>query len=263
MNEVIDSINGSTMRKPKIVDYYANVAGLGRQERAAVDSIANAIRDQPLLDIGVGGGRTTAALLDISRDYLGVDYSADMIAASRRRFPGVRFEHMDARNMSKIPDASIAAAMFAWCGICMVSHEDRLKVLSEVFRILRPGGYFLFSTYNMASWEHTAGFRFPELQWTWNPAKLGVRLLRLPFATMRRIANRRRFLPLEVRTPEYSIINDVSHDYATMLYYISLESQRRQLANAGFQRDAVAFDVNGRTIVGGSEDAAILFVARK
>jgi SAM-dependent methyltransferase len=263
MNETIDSINSTTMSTPRVVDYYTTVTGFGLQERAGVGSVLEEIRDQSILDIGVGGGRTTTPLRAISQDYLGIDYSADMVSAARRRFSGVRFAHMDARDMAAIPDASICAALFAWCGLCMVSHADRLKILAEVHRVLRPGGYFLFSTYNRDSWEHEAGFRFPELLWSWNPARLAMRLLRMPTQILRRVANRRSYLPLEIRESEYSIINDVSHDYATMLYYISLAGQRRQLSDAGFQAEAAAFDGNGRIVTAGTKDAAIFFVARK
>jgi hypothetical protein len=38
----------------------------------------------------------------------------------------------------------------------------------------------------------------------------------------------------DVRLPDYSIINDRCHHYTIMLYYISLENQRKQLEAAGF-----------------------------
>ncbi len=263
MDSAIDSINTATMGDTGVIDYYVHVDGLGKQERAAIDLVGREVRDMPLLDIGVGGGRTTSALRRLSNDYLGIDYSANMVAACRRRHPGVRIEHMDARNMSAIPDASIAMALFAWNGICMVSHEDRLAILREVSRVLRPGGLFLFSTYNQNSWEHEAGFRAPAIEWTWNPARLSARCARYPLSLLRRIVNRRRNLSHEVRTPRYSVINDVSHDYATMLYYVDKQEQLRQLRDAGFDENATVLDVEGRPVLDSSRDVTLLFIARK
>src|SRR5438067_126013 len=60
--------------------------------------LRDALRHKPILD--VGGGRTTPHLLRISADYLGIDYSHRMIAACRERFPGVGFQHGDARDMA-------------------------------------------------------------------------------------------------------------------------------------------------------------------
>ena len=42
----------------------------------------------PILDVGVGGGRTTTMLRLLSDDYIGVDYTSEMVAVSRRNYPG-------------------------------------------------------------------------------------------------------------------------------------------------------------------------------
>ena len=65
------------------------------------------------------------------------------------------------------------------------------------------------------------------------------------------------------RSPEYSIINDVFYDYATMMYYISLEAQRRQLEAIGFRSEAPAFDLSGRIIHSDTTDNTLTFLARK
>lgn len=263
MVESIDSINMRTMTDAAVVAHYARPWGLSPAEDATFGHVADEAAGQPVLDIGVGGGRTVQALLGISQDYLGIDYSPDMVQACRRRFPGVRFEHADARAMPQLADGSIQLAVFSCNGIGMVSHDDRLRILREVHRVLRPGGLFVFSTHNRNSPEYRRGFRFPSMQWSLNPLRLLVRATRFGRDTIRRLRNRRRFRPMEVHAEDYAMVNDVCHDYGTMLYYVTLEQQRRQLVEAGFAPDAEAWDLDGRPVLDDTAHDSIALVARK
>ena len=263
MAESIDSVNLRTMTDAAVVAHYARPWGLSPAEEACFALVAREARGKPVLDIGVGGGRTVDALGGISADYLGIDYSAEMVAACRQRFPGLRFEHADARDMAQVADGSIFLAVFSCNGIGMVSHEDRLRILREVHRVLQPGGLFVFSTHNRDSPEYRRGFRFPELQWSPDPLRMLVRSARFARDTLRRLRNRRRLRPLEIHAADYAVINDVCHDYGTMLYYVSLAQQRRQLADAGFAPDARAFDLDGAPIEDGTQHDSIALVARR
>jgi ubiquinone/menaquinone biosynthesis C-methylase UbiE len=263
MVDVIDEINTRTMRSAAAVSIYARSEGLSPPERAALDRVADEVRGKAILDIGVGGGRTVPRLLEISDDYLGVDYSREMIAACQRRFPGVRLEHADARDLSNLDDASISLAVFSCNGIGMVNHADRLLIMREVHRVLQPDGVFVFSTHNQNCPDHTAGFKFPQFERSRHPLRLLVRIARFHLHTIVRLRNRWRFRKHAVRTHTYSIINDACHNYGTMLYYISLANQRRQLEEMGFRKDAEAFDLSGRQIDDDTRDSSITLIARK
>lgn len=264
MNSQIDRINLRTMRSAAAVQHYAHEwRGLEPRERVMLDRVADQARGKPVLDIGVGGGRTVPGLRELSEDYLGVDNSPEMIEACRRRFPDARFELADARNLHQLPDESIFLALFSCNGIGMVSHEDRLLILREIFRVLKPGGIFLITTHNRACPDHTAGFQFPPFEISANPLRLIVRSLRFAKSTATRLYNRARFVRHEIRSAEYSIVNDVCHDYGTMLYYIGLSDQRRQLEQFGFLPDAEAFDLAGRPIQESCPDSSLALIARK
>ena len=104
-----------------------------------------------ILDLGVGGGRTTALLAPSARAYLGVDISPRLLAAARRRHPDADLRLGDARDM---PDAATGAydlVVFSYNGIDAVAHEERPLVLGEIRRALRPGGRALLSTFNLKS----------------------------------------------------------------------------------------------------------------
>lgn len=263
MDNVIDRINLRTMRSATVVAHYARPDELLAHERASLDHVASEVRGGSVLDIGVGGGRTVEALLKVSPDYLGIDYSQEMVAACRTRFPKVRFEHADARRLSNVRDASISLAVFSCNGISMVGHEDRLSIMREVHRVLKPGGVFVFTTYNRNSPEATAGFRLPELRFTVNPVRMLVRSARLVKDTAISLYRRRQHIKHEVHTSRYAVLNDMCHNYGVMLYYITLAQQRRQLEDAGFLPDAVAFDCRGRQIVDDTTLDSMALIARK
>ena len=259
----IDRINLRTMRSAAATRVYAGSESLQPREQAALDSVRNEVLGQPILDLGVGTGRTVKPLLAVSSDYLGIDYSPEMIAAARAYYPQQRFDYGDARDLGSIRDGSIGLVMFSCNGICMVNHPDRLRILKEIYRTLRPGGVLILTTYNQSSPDERAGFKFPEIQLSAQPLRLAVRLARFGGATLRRAYNWLRFKRYNIRTAQYSIINDVCHDYGTMLYYITLANQRRQIEACGFSPGAVAFDHAGVRIDVANSENDYAIVARK
>ncbi|HSB97236.1 MAG TPA: class I SAM-dependent methyltransferase, partial [Spongiibacteraceae bacterium] len=196
----------------------------------------------------------------ISADYIGVDYVQSMVDACRGKFPDARFEYADARSMPQFADASFDLVVFAWAGICMVDHAGRLAILCEVQRVLRPGGYFIFSTYNQDGADHDAPFAFPDFSWSANPLRLAANTLNFARSTVLGLLNRQRLLRFEVRSNEYSIINDRCHDYATMLYYITFDNQLKQLVAAGFAGAVVAYDTDGNELAGETAGNSFTFI---
>lgn len=88
-----DSVNRELMRDRRIVAEYGLSQDLSLPEAAALASIANDARGRPILDVGVGAGRTVRALRAVSEDYLGIDYTQAMVESCRKKYPDARFEH--------------------------------------------------------------------------------------------------------------------------------------------------------------------------
>ena len=246
-----------------VVEEYQWDDELELQERIALATVAEKSTDQPILDLGVGAGRTVKGLLSISRNYTGVDYVPEMVDHCRQEFPGVRFEKADARSLSQFQDQSFALVFFSCNGIAMVDHEGRLAILKEVLRVLKPGGSFVFSTVNLNSPKARRFFAWPSYQRTTQPLKAMVRSVRFLRHVAIRVVNRCRFKRHEVHAATYAILNDVSHDYTTFLYFITLENQRRQLRDAGFVDGATVFDLSGRQVETDTTDGTMTIVAAK
>lgn len=105
-----------------------------------------------ILDLGVGGGRTTPYLSEKASRYVGVDYAAGMIQACRMKYPHLEFRIADASDLSSFRDHEFDAIVCAFNGIdYVVPDEARSACFSECYRILRSGGIFLFSSHNPRS----------------------------------------------------------------------------------------------------------------
>jgi SAM-dependent methyltransferase len=259
----VDQINRRTMSRV-VLEYSALVnEGLAEHERACLESVAPLIRNKRILDIGIGAGRTVAPLRLYSKDYIGVDYTPEMVAHCRHQYPSVRFAHVDARSMKTFADESFNVAFFSCNGISMVDHAGRLAILSEVRRVLAPDGIFIFSTCNRQSPFHTARFTLPEFQATFNPVKATVRAARFLAQTGFRAVNRLAHFRHEIECDEYAVVNDVCHHYRTMLYFISPEQQVRQLRSAQFTGELKMFGQSGQPADFSNTDGTIGFVVHK
>jgi ubiquinone/menaquinone biosynthesis C-methylase UbiE len=199
-------------------------------------------------------------VLTISKDYTGVDYAAEMVEHCQRRFPGVRFATCDARDMSAYRDGQFAWVLFSFNGIDYVSPTDRLKVLQEIRRILRPGGWLVFSTHNAEKAVYSA-FHLSNIEFTPHPVRLGREVVKYFTGWGNHLRNRKQ----EVLGPDYCIRNDNAHNYRLLTYYISKASQVKQLEAQGFT-DAQIVDREGRWTDAATPDASsswIYYVARK
>src|SRR5476649_1848663 len=107
--------NSERFRDARVVAEYADASGPRDCEAFLYANYIASGSD--VLDLGVGAGRTTAILAPFSRNYLGVDYSEQMIEAARRKFPEHRFAVMDAADMSSLISETFDVIVFSFNGI--------------------------------------------------------------------------------------------------------------------------------------------------
>lgn len=145
---------------PDVVGYYKYRDHYAPAEAALLARLKEELQNQPILEIGIGGGRTTPYLRQISKVYTGIDLSEAMIQAARSRFPGVDFLTCDARDLSRFQNGQFAAVFFFGAGIDNVSGADRLLVVKEISRVLRSRGILILVGHNLElHWSSLVGLR--------------------------------------------------------------------------------------------------------
>ncbi len=133
--------------------YDAAFGSISRPARLRTLSIINGLPDhRRVLEVGVGTG-LALPLYDRSKRVTGIDLSADMLDRARARVRADKLTQVEAlleqdAEETDFADASfdIAASMFV---ASVVPHPRRL--LTELKRIVRPGGHILFVNHFVAA----------------------------------------------------------------------------------------------------------------
>lgn len=248
-------MNQRTYASADVVRYYAGLEELFPTEKKLFEKLSAKIQGSKILDLGIGGGRTTGYLLPIAGEYIGLDYVASFIEIVNRKYEKGIFVVGDARDLSQFEDERFDFVLFSYNGIDTLSPSDRMSSLSDIFRVLRRGGTFMFSS-------HNRDYRFFRKPY-W------LRHSRLNWALVRNLISYLIFLPrhiwmkrLEVFTDEFVVINDSDHRYSLLIYYITIAAQKKQLRKIGFV-NTTAYSESGNEVMADRESFWIYYVAQK
>jgi SAM-dependent methyltransferase len=196
-----------------------------------------------VLELGCGAGRLTGHLLERSTSVSALDLSPAMIAYCRRVYRQAEFEVGDLRNLSRFENGSFEAVVAAFNVLDVVDDRERRGILTEIGRVLLPGGLLIMSSHNLAYAPLIEGPLRLHAESLWG---LAHSIKSLP----RRVRNRRRLRPLQRVESGYAILNDEAHDFALLHYYTTRDAQDRQLEEEGFEL-LECLDLNGRSVATG------------
>lgn len=115
-----------------------------------------------VLDVGVGTGRTTAALHARAGRYLGLDYAEHMVERCRALHPGVDVAVGDAADLSDMADGEFDVVVFSFNGVDCVSDADRLAFYRECRRVLTRPGTLILSRHNPRGVIELVNSAFPR-----------------------------------------------------------------------------------------------------
>lgn len=103
-----------------------------------------------ILDLGCGNGRLLKVIKSAGKkyEYLGVDFSAQLLEQARQQFPDENFEQAD---MSKLDFPSDSFDVI--CLVASFHHLDNKKeredLLNKIYRWLKPGGVLFMTNWNL------------------------------------------------------------------------------------------------------------------
>jgi ubiquinone/menaquinone biosynthesis C-methylase UbiE len=221
--------NKKTYSDKKVIAYYEKYLGLQKPEQSIFNLLQSNLLNIKMLDIGIGAGRTTTHFAPYVKEYIGVDYAVGMVEACKKKyvnkFPKAIFEVVDVRKLDKYRENEFDFALFSFNGIDYITPDERFLALQEINRILKPNGYFCFSSHNIQSLEKPASlklrlnlFALIKQQITWQKVKK---------------INKNQFIKLQ--TSDFICINDGAHDFGLQTHYFRPTSQQHILSKVGFK----------------------------
>ena len=143
-------------QQSELLQYYnrpAIAAGYGHQEyitpceRLLFDAYIKA--GMTVLDIGVGGGRTSPYLAGNASRYVGIDYASKMIEICREKYPQWEYLQCSATDLSPFQNGSFDVVVIANSMLGdLYPHESCWRCFQECHRVLRENGLFICSSPN-------------------------------------------------------------------------------------------------------------------
>jgi SAM-dependent methyltransferase len=242
----VDNVNRTTWSN--VAQEYAIEGWADPGELAAMVFVADRVRGCPILDLGVGGGRTVSLLRLLSSDYLAIDYTPELVEVCRQRHPDVEVRVGDARDLSDLPTGSRGLVAFSNNGIDAVDHEGRQQVLAGVHRVLQPGGTFFYSTLNKDN-PLFGAHPGTATDITWLPGSLLPRPAEPEAveggpppddeAWLRAVRNWRRLRKETRDEGDWGLAPFAAHEFGLLTHFITLSGAHDELDRHGFEVDAV------------------------
>ena len=247
----VENINRKYWRGRGVVETYAGRSGwLDAGECAVLVRVADDVRGRPILDIGVGGGRTVPLLRLLTADYTGVDYSREMVDACKSRFRDCDLRWGDARDLSAFPEGRYALTYFSYNGIDSVPHHERLRILSEIRRVVAPDGFLVFSSINYGGPIHRDRPWKLRPQFPVGPMGYANHVLRRVRSLPTNYRNYRTLKSFSCDAGTYAVVPG-TRDYSVLVHLTTMQAALAELAVAGFGAVEVYSRDDGRRVDGG------------
>ena len=216
--------NNITYSSEKVVDHYLKEEALQKPEKQILELLRNKLSNMKMLDIGVGGGRTTLHFASLVKEYTGIDYSEKMIEVCRNKFSNYTFHTADARDLRMFAENEFDFILFSFNGIDYVSYDDRVNALKEIKRILKPNGYFAFSSHNLQALS-----KWGRIPFSFNPFAL-VENIKIHYK--RKSINN--FKLNNLQDLNYLTVNDGAHDWQLETCYVTPSFQAKIIKEIGY-----------------------------
>lgn len=159
-----------------VVAHYAQAAELGlwRSEEKIFTRLFDP--KDSLLELGCGAGRIALGLYELGyRHVLATDYARGMVARARQLAEkleyAIPFRVADATAL-EFEDDVFDGAIFGFNGLMQIPQAgQREQALREVFRVLRPGAWFVFTTHDRERSAHRDFWAAETLRWEYGTEK--------------------------------------------------------------------------------------------
>lgn len=115
-------------------------------------------------------------------------------------------------------------AVFAFNSLDCMSHNKRLQILSEIYRVLKPVGLFAFSSHNLDYKDLVVGYN-----------KRDINL----FRNIKNLVSYFKVKDYQVFGENYAVLSDPLAGFGHLIYNIRPPEQVKQLESFGFQNISI------------------------
>ncbi len=160
-----------------VVDYYAQAAaelGLWVSEEKIFTRLFQP--EDSLLELGCGAGRIAIGLYELGyRNLLATDYALSMVSKTRDLA-----KRLDYTIHCRVADATALAfednvfdgAIFGFNGLMQIPQAaQREQALREIYRVIRPGAWFVFTSHDRERSSHRDFWQAETLRWEYGTEK--------------------------------------------------------------------------------------------
>jgi SAM-dependent methyltransferase len=169
MDEMIGRVPQYDVFADEFLDHAQEGFFNAHYDRPACLALLGEVTGKHVLDAACGPGLYAAELVRRGARVTGFDHSPRMVEISRARVPDAEFRVHDlADPIDWLPDG---CADLALCALAIEYVDDRVAALSELRRVLRPGGVLVFSRQHpTGDWLRHGGSYFDVrvIQETWS-----------------------------------------------------------------------------------------------
>ncbi len=97
----------------------------------------------PVIEVGTGPGHVAAFLAEEGANATGLDFSPEMVAEARRRYPGVSYQVGDLRRLMRPTTDDGWGAVLAWYSLIHLAASELPAAIASLARPLRTNGWLV------------------------------------------------------------------------------------------------------------------------
>jgi ubiquinone/menaquinone biosynthesis C-methylase UbiE len=243
----IEKQNLGTYSAQEVIDFYDASQKMELPEKTIFEILKPELSGMTMLDVGVGGGRTTVFFAPHVKSYTAIDYSAGMIERCQpkfaKQFPEAKFFVGDARDLSRFGRASFDFVLFSLNGVDYIPGTSRSEFFRQARTVLKPGGYLSFSTHNLGFLKRLKIFSSVHV-------RINVFAMLKKMAHIRNLQRMNAEALRAAKTSDYVFINDGVHNGGLAQCYVRTQFQVGTLRECGFTDIRVFSSETGNEYLG-------------